>query len=174
MRNPSVYELVEWDTGRVLIHGTKSYIAEQLGLSLYSVDTIISHARKGIGATRVAFFDPEIHYRAVNGDQVIEGTCDKIGEAIDRTRFSVMTAAQKGYTTTNGWRIEEMPPECWCAADVSRRYQDAVSRLKSVTRRASMIEKAQEEKRSRQSSGVFENAAGLLLAAHFTRDQEEQ
>ena len=174
MRNPSVYELVEWDTGRVLIHGTKSYIAEQLGLSLYSVDTIISHARKGIGATRVAFFDPEIHYRAVNGDQVIEGTCDKIGEAIDRTRFSVMTAAQKGYTTTNGWRIEEMPPECWCAADVSRRYQDAVSRLKSVTRRASMIKKAQEEKRSRQSSGVFENAAGLLLAAHFTRDQEEQ
>lgn len=135
MRNPSVYELVEWDTGRVLIHGTKSYIAYQLGLSLYSVDTIISHARKGIGATRVAFFDPAIHYRAVNGDQVIEGTCDEIGEAIDRTRFSVMTAAQKRYTTTNGWRIEEVEPECWCAADASERYQDAVSRLKSVTRR---------------------------------------
>lgn len=135
MRNPSVYELVEWDTGRVLIHGTKSYIAEQLGLSLYSVDTIISHARKCIGATRVASFDPAIHYRAVNGDQVIEGTCDEIGEAIDRTRFSVMTAAQKGYTTTNGWMIEEIDPECWCAADVHDRYCDAVSRLKSATRR---------------------------------------
>ena len=147
MRNQSIYELVEWDTGRVLIHGTKSYIAEQLGLSLYSVDTIISHARKGIGATRVAFFDPAIHYRATNGDQVIEGTCDEIGEAIDRTRFSVMTAAQKGYVTTNGWRIEEIPPECWCAADVSRRYHDAVSRLKSVTRRVNKIRKIQEERR---------------------------
>lgn len=135
MRNPSVYELVEWDTGRVLIHGTKSYIADQLGLSLYSVDTIISHARKGIGATRVAFFDHAIHYRAVNGDQVIDGTCDEISKAIDRTRFSVMTAAQKGYTTTNGWRIEEIEPECWCAADVYGRYCEAVSRLKSAMRR---------------------------------------
>lgn len=135
MRNPSVYELVEWDTGRVLIHGTKSYIADQLGLSLYSVDTIISQARKGIGATRVALCDHKIHYRAVNGDQVIEGTCDEISKAIGRTRFSVMTASQKGYTTTNGWRIEEIEPECWCAADVHSRYCDAVSRLKSVTRR---------------------------------------
>lgn len=134
MRNPSVYELVEWDTGRVLIHGTKSYIAEQLGLSLYSVDTIISHARKGIGATRLAFFDPAIHYRATNDDQVIEGTCDDISKAIDRTRYSVMTAAQKRYTTTNGWRIEEMEPECWRAFDVRKRYNDAVSRLKSKTR----------------------------------------
>lgn len=134
MRNPSVYELVEWDTGRVLIHGTKSYIAEQLGLSLYSVDTIISHARKGSGATRLAFFDPAIHYRATNGDQVIEGTCDDVSKAIDRTRFSVMTAAQKRYTTTNGWRIEEMEPECWRASDVRKRYNDAVSRLKSKTR----------------------------------------
>lgn len=135
MRNPSVYELVEWDTGRVLIHGTKSYIAEQLGLSHYSVDTIISHARKGSGATRVAFFDPAIRYRASNGDQVIEGTCDEIGKEIDRTRFSVMTAAQKGYVTTNGWRIEEVEPECWRAFDVRNRYSDAVSRLKSETRR---------------------------------------
>lgn len=134
MRNQSVYELVEWDTERVLIHGTKSYIADQLGLSLYSVDTIISHARNGIGATRVALFDPSIHYRAVNGDQVIEGTCDDISKAIDRTRFSVMTAARKGYVTTNGWRIEEIPPECWCAADVYGRYREAVSRLKSATR----------------------------------------
>lgn len=135
MRNLSVYELVEWDTGRVLIHGTKRYLAQQLGLSHYSIDTIISHARKGSGATRVAFFDPAIHYRAVNGDQVIEGTCDEISKAIDRTRFSVMTAAQKGYVTTNGWRIEEMEPECWCAYDVRKRYSDAVSRLKSETRR---------------------------------------
>lgn len=135
MRNPNVYELVEWDTGRVLIHGTKSYISEQLGLSLYSVDTIISHARKGIGATRVAFFDPAIHYRASNGDQVIEGTCDEISKAIDRTRYSVMTAAQKGYVTTNGWKIDKMEPECWCAFDVRKRYSDAVSRLKSATRR---------------------------------------
>lgn len=135
MRNQSVYELVEWDTERVLIHGTKSYIAEQLGIAPSSADTIISHARKGIGATRVAFFDPAIHYRAVNGDQVIDGTCDEISKAIDRTRFSVMTAAQKGYVTTNGWRIEEIPPECWCAADAYERYHDAVSRLKSVTRR---------------------------------------
>lgn len=135
MRNPSVYELVEWDTGRVLIHGTKSYIAYQLGISHYSVDTIISHARKGSGATRVAFFDPSLHYRASNGDQVIEGTCDEISNEIDRTRYSVMTAAQKGYVTTNGWRIEEIEPECWCAADASKRYHDAVSRLKSVTRR---------------------------------------
>lgn len=134
MRNPSVYELVEWDTGRVLIHGTKSYIAEQLGLSLYSVDTIISHARKGSGATRLAFFDPAIHYRATNDDQVIEGTCDDISKAIDRTRFSVMTAAQKRYKTTNGWRIEEMEPECWRSFDVRKRYNDAVSRLKSKTR----------------------------------------
>nr|DAM29463.1 MAG TPA: hypothetical protein [Caudoviricetes sp.] len=144
MRNPSVYELVEWDTGRVLIHGTKSYIADQLGLSLYSVDTIISHARKGIGATRVAFFDPAIHYRASNGDQVIEGTCDEISKAIDRTRFSVMTAAQKGYVTTNGWRIEEVEPECWCAFGVRKRYNDAVSRLKSATRRGKV-------KRSKES-----------------------
>lgn len=135
MRNPSVYELVEWDTGRVLIHGTKSYIADQLWLSLYSVDTIISHARKGIGATRVALFDPAIHYRASNGDHVIEGTCDEISKAIDRTRFSVMTAAQKGYVTTNGWMIEEIPPECWCAADAYKRYHEAVSRLKSAMRR---------------------------------------
>lgn len=135
MRNPSVYELVEWDTGRVLIHGTKSYIAEQLGIALSSADTVISHARKGIGATRVAFFDPAIHYRAVNGDQVIEGMCDEISKAIGRTRYSVMTAAQKGYVTSNGWRIEEVEPECWCAADASERYQDAVSRLKSATRR---------------------------------------
>lgn len=135
MRNPSVYELVEWDTGRVLIHGTKSYIAEQLGLSLSSADTVISHARKGIGATRVAFYDSAIHYRASNGDQVIEGTCDEISKAIDRTRYSVMTAAQKRYTTTNGWKITEDDPECWCAADASERYQDAVSRLKSATRR---------------------------------------
>lgn len=134
MKNPYVYELVEWDTGRVLIHGTKSYISDQLGLSLYSVDTIISHARKGIGATRVAFFDPAIHYRASNGDQVIEGTCDEISKAIDRTRYSVMTAAQKGYVTTNGWRIEEIEPECWRAADASKRYKDAVSRLKSASR----------------------------------------
>lgn len=135
MRNLSVYELIEWDTGRVLIHGTKRYIAEQLGLSHYSVDTIISHARKGSGATRVAFFDPAIHYRATNNDQVIEGTCDEISKAIDRTRYSVMTAAQKGYVTTNGWRIEEMEPECWRAADLRKRYSDAVSRLKSATRR---------------------------------------
>lgn len=155
MRNPSVYELVEWDTGRVLVHGTKSYIADQLGLSLYSVDTIISHARKGSGATRVALCDPAIHYRAVNGDQVIEGTCDEIGEAIDRTRFSVMTAAQKGYVTTNGWRIEEIPPECWCAADASKRYQDAVSRLKSVTRRVKRIRKIQECKANEMRSAWF-------------------
>ncbi len=135
MRNPSVYELVEWDTGRVLIHGTKSYIAEQLGLSLTSVDTVISHARKGSGATRVSFYDPAIHYRAVKDDREIEGTCDEISEAIKRTRFSVMTAAQKRYATTNGWRIFEDDPECWCAANVSERYQEAVSRLKSATRR---------------------------------------
>lgn len=134
MRNPSVYELVEWDTGRVLIHGTKSYISEQLGLSLPSVDTVISHARKGIGATRVAFFDPALHYRAVNGDQVIEGTCDEISKAIGRTRYSVMTAAQKGYVTSNGWRIEEVEPECWRAFNVYGRYCDAVSRLKSASR----------------------------------------
>lgn len=135
MRNPSVYELVEWDTGRVLIHGTKSYIAEQLRLSLSSVDTVINHARKGIGATRVALCDPAIHYRAVNGDQVIEGTCDEISKAIERTRYSVMTAAQKRYVTSNGWRIEEVEPECWRAFDVYGRYCDAVSRLKSATRR---------------------------------------
>lgn len=135
MRNPSVYELVEWDTGRVLIHGTKSYIAEQLGIAPSSADTVISHARKGIGATRVAFFDPAIHYRAINGDQVIEGTCDEISKAIDRTRYSVMTAAQKGYVTSNGWKIKEIEPECWRAFDVYSRYQDAVSRLKSMTRR---------------------------------------
>lgn len=135
MRNSSVYELVEWDTGRVLIHGTKSYIAEQLGLSLSSVDTVISHARKGSGATRVAFFDPALHYRASNGDQVIEGTCDEISKDIGRTRYSVMTAAQKGYVTTNGWRVHVEDPECWCAADASERYQEAVSRLKSATRR---------------------------------------
>lgn len=145
MRNPSVYELVEWDTGRVLIHGTKSYIADQLRLSFYSVDTIISHARKEIGATRVAFFDPAIHYRATNDDQVIEGTCDEISKAIGRTRFSVMTAAQKGYVTTNGWRIEEIPPECWRAANVSKRYHDAVSRLKSVSRRGK-VKRAKEIK----------------------------
>lgn len=135
MRNNSVYELVEWDTGRVLIHGTKSYIAQQLGLSHYSVDTIISHARKHSGATRIAFFDPAIHYRASNDDQVIEGTCDEIGKAIDRTRYSVMTAAQKGYVTTNGWKIDKVEPECWCAFGVRKRYSDAVSRLKSAMRR---------------------------------------
>lgn len=145
MRNPSVYELVEWDTGRVLIHGTKSYIAEQLGLSLSSVDTVISHARKGIGATRVAFFDPAIHYRAVNGDQVVEGTCDEVGKAIERTRYSVMTAAQKGYVTSNGWRIEEVEPECWRAFDVCSRYQDAVSRLKSASR-LGKVKRAKESK----------------------------
>lgn len=134
MRNPSVYELVEWDTGRVLIHGTKSYIAEQLGIALSSADTVISHARKGIGATKVAFYDPAIHYRASNNDQIIEGTCDEISEAINRTRYSVMTAAQKRYTTTNGWKVYEDDPECWCAANVSERYQEAVSRLKSFTR----------------------------------------
>ena len=135
MRNPSVYELTECDTGRVLIHGTKSYIAEQLGLSLSSVDTVISHARKGSGATRVSFYDPAIHYRAVKDDREIEGTCDEISEAIGRTRYSIMTAAQKGYTTTNGWRVYVEEPECWCAADVYGRYCDAVSRLKSATRR---------------------------------------
>lgn len=151
MRNPYVYELVEWDTGRVLVHGTRRYIADVLCIAPCSVDTIISHARKGSGATRVALCDPAIHYRAVNGDQVIEGTCDEIGEAIDRTRFSVMTAAQKRYTTTNGWRIEKVEPECWCAADASKRYQDAVSRLESVTRRVNRIRKAQEARRRRLS-----------------------
>lgn len=151
MKNPYVYELVEWDTGRVLVHGTRAYIGEVLCVSRYSVNTIISHARSGTGATRVALCDPAIHYRAVNGDQVIEGTCDEIGEAIGRTRFSVMTAAQKRYTTTNGWRIEEVEPECWCAADASKRYQDAVSRLKSVTRRMNKIRKIQEERRRRLS-----------------------
>lgn len=145
MRNPSVYELIEWDTGRVLIHGTKEYIAEQLGLSLYSVDTIISHARKGNGATRIAFFDPAIHYRASNGDQVIAGTCDEISKAIDRTRYSVMTAAQKGYVTTNGWKIDEAEPECWCAAGVRKRYNDAVSRLRSKTR-LRKVKRAKESK----------------------------
>lgn len=134
MRNPSVYELVEWDTGRVLIHGTKSYIAEQLGIALSSADTVISHARSGSGATRVSFYDPAIHYRAVNGDKVVEGTCDEVGKAIERTRYSIMTAAQKGYVTTNGWKVYEDDPECWCAANVFERYQDAVSRLKSFTR----------------------------------------
>lgn len=134
MRNPSVYELTEWDTGRVLIHGTKSYIAEQLGIALSSADTVISHARKGSGATRVAFFDPALHYRAVKDDREIVGTCDEVGKAIGRTRYSVMTAAQKRYTTTNGWRVRVEDPECWCAADASERYQDAVSRLKSATR----------------------------------------
>ena len=151
MKNPYVYELVEWDTGRVIVHGTMRYIAEVLCIAPCSVDTIISHARKGSGATRVALCDPAIHYRAIHGSQVIEGTCDEIGEAIDRTRFSVMTAAKKGYVTTNGWRIEEVEPECWCAADASKRYQDAVSRLKSVTRRVNKIRKIQEERRRRLS-----------------------
>lgn len=151
MKNPYVYELVEWDTGRVIVHGTRRYIAEVLCIEPCSVDTVISHARKGSGATRVALCDPAIHYRAIHGDQVIEGTCDEIGEAIDRMRFSVMTAAQKGYVTSNGWRIEEIPPECWCAADASKRYQDAVSRLKSVTRRVNKIRKIQEERRRRLS-----------------------
>lgn len=146
MKNPYVYELVEWDTGRVLVHGTRRYIADVLCVAPCSVDTIISHARKGSGATRVSFCDPAIHYRASNGDQVIEGTCDEIGKAIDRTRYSVMTAAQKGYVTTNGWKIDEAEPECWCAADVCNRYQDAVSRLKKMTRCMNRIRKAQERK----------------------------
>ncbi len=151
MKNPYVYELVEWDTGRVLVHGTRRYIAEVLCVAPCSVDTIISHARKGSGATRVVLCDPAIHYRAVNGDQAIEGTCDEIGKAIGRTRFSVMTAAQKGYVTTNGWKIDEVEPECWCAVDAPNRYQGAVSRLKSATRRMNRIRKMQERKAKEES-----------------------
>lgn len=75
MKNPYVYELVEWDTGRVIVHGTRRYIADVLCIAPCSVDTIISHARKGSGATRVALCDPAIHYRAIHGD-LITASCN--------------------------------------------------------------------------------------------------
>lgn len=132
LTNQISVELSEWDTGQTIVCGTKEFVADELGVTVYGVDAILRKAKIGKGALRIVNRRSAKVYEATDGNRTYRGTCDEIGAILGREPVSIRDAALKGYRTKSGFAVRPLPPICWSVPDAKGRYQLAVSRWRGA------------------------------------------